>query len=145
MKGDGEGTHVEPSKISAILAMGDLDWQFDCSICSETWRWCLHDCASKSRRFLEVASAVTTQVECAGVDSRLDTAPGWDSLRPGNPLGYSPLLARLGFGLVGCRHSLRSPNPAYRAMPPPQPKQKSPHRTSKTGAVSLVQRGLVSG
>ena len=40
MEGNGEGTHVEQSKMSAILTMEDLDWQFDCSIFSKTRRWC---------------------------------------------------------------------------------------------------------
>ena len=40
MEGDGEGTYVELGKISAILTMGDLDWQFECSICSKARRRC---------------------------------------------------------------------------------------------------------
>jgi hypothetical protein len=37
---DEKGTHVEQGSINAFLVMGDLDWQFECSICSETRRWC---------------------------------------------------------------------------------------------------------
>ena len=65
MEGDGEGTHIEPRKISAFLAVGDLNWQFDCSICSETQRRCWHDGASKSRKLLGSTSATLAHVKCA--------------------------------------------------------------------------------
>jgi len=43
------------------------------------------------------------------VDSRPAATSGWNSLCPWNTLGHRSLLARLGLGLQGCRHSLRSP------------------------------------